>query len=203
MKPFTGIHSLPSRDLSRDWSFSKVKTKLFDVDKQPVTSFQHPWELGALLDIYVKRKPKGVLELGPYNGGTLYWFLLHAAAGATVGTVDFFDELLGAREATPEDWKKWTKKGIDFKHFEGDTHDPKIQDAVSTHFEDGIDWLFIDANHEYEHVLQDFTDYGAMVNEGGGDRVARRTTEGHGQQQVVRRASAGWVCDAAIGCRSV
>jgi len=125
--------------------------------------------LGAIGGTYVNGLvTQANTNAGRQNASTLNTLAASVlAAGATVGTVDFFDELLGAREATPEDWKKWTKKGIDFKHFEGDTHDPKIQDAVSTHFEDGIDWLFIDANHEYEHVLQDFTDYGAMVNEGG------------------------------------
>lgn len=164
---FTGMHDIAARDKTRSWPDSRVKTEHFDAQEQPVPSYQNPWELAQLIEIFVARKPKTYLELGPYHGGTLYWFLKNAVEGCKLAGIDFFDELLGQRWATPEDWQKWVPEGRTLAFFGGNTHDPAVIQAARDYFSDGLDWLFIDANHEYEHCRQELEDYGAMMNPGG------------------------------------
>lgn len=179
MKFFEGMHNVATRDKTRVWADSRVETPHFSAAAQPVPSYQNPWELAQLLDIYHTNAPKSYLELGPYHGGTLYWFIKNAVCGCKLGGVDLFDELLGQRWTTPADWDKWvedanTEKGIkanalfdiQFKLFEGDTHDPAIIAAVTEYYEGSLDWLFIDANHEYVHCRQELADYGALLHEG-------------------------------------
>lgn len=165
---FKGIHDISSRDKTRDWSLSKVKTGLFDVAEQPVPAYQNPWELAQMLEVYNNTQPWSVLELGPYHGGTLWHFIKHSFTNIRVGAVDFFDEKLGSRAATPTDWERWANEAeVKFRFFEGNTHDPEIIEQVNTFFPLGIEWLFIDANHSYEDAKADFQNYGIMVPPGG------------------------------------
>jgi cephalosporin hydroxylase len=165
---FSGIHDLYNRDTRRDWSKSTVKTEHFDVAVQGAPSYQNPWELAQMVEVFCERQPMTILELGPYHGGTLYHFIKNALPGAMIGAVDYFDELLGPRAATPEDWVKWLPhQNMGFKFFEGNTHDPEIIRQVTDYFSQGLDWLFIDATHDYEDCKVDFQNYGKLVRPGG------------------------------------
>jgi cephalosporin hydroxylase len=165
---FKGIHDITSRDITRDWTVSKVKTDHFDVAVQGAPAYQNPWELAQMIEVYCNTQPANVLELGPYHGGTLWNFIKNSYTNIRVGAVDFFDELLGPRYATPSDWEQWAKEAeIKFKFFEGNTHDPEIIEQVKVFFPLGLDWLFIDANHSYEDVRADFENYGDLVVPGG------------------------------------
>lgn len=170
---FDGMHNLSSRDTTRDWSASIVKTEHFDAAAQPVPAFQNPWELAQMVEIYCQRKPRFVLELGPYHGGTLYHFIRNCEVVSggpmpKIGAVDFFDEKLGPRYATPEDWARWLPHNdMAFRFFQGDTHDPEIIKQVKDFFSSGIDWLFIDATHDYDDCRADFENYGSLVVPGG------------------------------------
>jgi cephalosporin hydroxylase len=164
---FKGIHNLTDRDVRRDWAESTVKTEHFDVAVQGAPSYQNPWELAQMVEVFCALKPTSVLELGPYHGGTFYHFIKNSPRGSKVGAVDFFDELLGPRYATPEDWIKWLPEGVEFRFFEGNTHNPTLIDQVADYFYDGLEWLFIDANHEYDCCLADFQNYGKLVVPGG------------------------------------
>lgn len=167
MTPFTGIHDINARDKTRDWDLSRVLTPNFDATQQPVPSYQNPWELAQLVEIFYKKASMSYLELGPYHGGTLYWFLKAAYPGCKLAGVDFFDEKLGGRWKTPPEWQEWVKPGTTLQFFEGNTHDLTIIGAVREYFDKGLDFLFIDATHEYEDCRQEFVDYGAMMNPGG------------------------------------
>lgn len=164
---FTGMHDVQARDKTRSWDDSRVRTEHFDAAEQPVPSYQNPWELAQLIEIFVQRKPKSYLELGPYHGGTLYWFLKNAVEGCKLAGVDFFDEKLGGRWKTPPEWQAWVKPGTTLEFFEGNTHDPAIIQAAQTYFSEGLDWLFIDATHEYEDCRAELMDYSQFMNPGG------------------------------------
>lgn len=168
MKFFTDMHDIAARDKTRDWGQSTVKGRL-DVAAQPVPSYQNPWELNQILEIYAKRKPANVLETGPYHGGTLYHWIRNAAGPhVQIAAIDYFDELLGARYAKPEDWERWADDAcVDFKFFNGNTHDPAVVEGVREYFNGKIDWLFIDTTHHYANCRQELEDYGAMMSEGG------------------------------------
>lgn len=164
---FTGIHDVPARDKTREWDQSRVVTDHFDVAKQPVASYQNPWELAQMIEVYVKLQPKSYLELGPYHGGTLYWFIMNSIVGTKIGAVDFFDGKLGGFQAFPSDWSEWCKsKSVDFAFFEGNTHDETVIESVGEYFDGSLDWLLIDATHDYDDVRQDLNNYGQFLHEG-------------------------------------
>jgi cephalosporin hydroxylase len=164
---FRDVHDLQARDVRREWHLSQVVTRHFDVAVQGAPSYQNPWELAQMVEVFCEHKPMSVLELGPYHGGTLWHFIKNSLPGARIGAVDFFDELLGPRYATPEDWVTWLPDGVEFRFFEGDTHNPEILEQVTSYFSGGLEWLFIDANHDYKHCRADFEDYGKLVMVGG------------------------------------
>lgn len=164
---FDGIHSLIGRETTRDWSKSPVVTPHFDAQEQPVPSYQNPWELAQMVEVFCHKAPRSVLELGPYHGGTLYHFIRNSLPKTKIAAVDFFDEKLGPRYATPETWNTWLPEKVGFKFFEGNTQDPQIIEAVKAYFDEGLDWLFIDATHDYDDCCADFENYGNLVNQGG------------------------------------
>lgn len=167
MKFFEGIYNIQQRDKTRDWSVSKVVTDHFDVSKQPCASYQNPWELAQMVEIYQRMGSTSYLELGPYHGGTLYWFIMNSVAGTKIGAVDFFDEKLGGRQAYPDDWEKWSEqKAVQFHFFEGNTHDPAIITQVGEYFNGSLDWLFIDATHDYDDCKADLENYGQFLHPG-------------------------------------
>lgn len=169
---FDGIHDLSQRDTHRDWSLSNVKTKHFDVSKQPVTAYQNPWELAQFVELYVRKFPSTVLELGPCKGGVL-WHWIHNAPHndeTKIAAVDWFDGMMGGEvEATPKEWREWasTNPNITFDFFQGNTRDLEIVKKVREFFSGRIEWLFIDATHDYDSVRADFENYGNMVPSGG------------------------------------
>ena len=127
----------------------------------PVPIFQHEAEFTRLLKLYRERKPRNVLEIGTYHGGTLYHWLSNAPLGAHVVSVDSYAVGVDNRHLYPE----WARDGIDLTVIEGDSHDPQVIAKVRQLAP--YQWLFIDADHYYEPVKQDWESYGPMVEEGG------------------------------------
>lgn len=126
----------------------------------PVPVFQHAAEFARLLDIYRERKPKRVLEVGTYHGGTLYHWLQNAQPGTTVVTVD-----LGSPVDNSHLYPEWVPKGVELVVIHGDSHDLETIQKAMEHAP--YDWLFIDADHYYESVKADWEAYGPMVSDGG------------------------------------
>jgi predicted O-methyltransferase YrrM len=126
----------------------------------PVPVFQHVWELSRLLDLYKQRKPKRVLEVGTYHGGTLYHWLQNAVKGAMVISLDSYAVGVDNRAMYPD----WTPGGVTLHALCGDSH------ATETALEVGrfgpFDWIFIDAGHYYNEVEKDWDIYGQMAAEG-------------------------------------
>jgi len=122
----------------------------------PVPIFQHEAEFSELLELYRERAPDSVLEIGTFHGGTLYHWLQNAVLGAHVVAVDSYAVGVNNRNLYAE----WIPKGVHLTVIEGDSHDPAI---VATVRKLGpFDWIFIDADHHYEAVLQDWQNYGPM-----------------------------------------
>ncbi len=127
----------------------------------PVPIFQHRWEFERLLDLYKERKPKRVLEVGTYHGGTLYHWLTNAAPNATIVTLDSYAVGVDNRALYPE----WVRDDVNLHVLSADSH------ASETALEVGrfgpFDWIFIDAGHYYGEVLRDWELYAPMAAPGG------------------------------------
>lgn len=164
---FNGIHDIKARDAERNFQLTTVNTEHFDPKAQPIECLQNPWELAQMVELYCERKPLAVLELGPCHGGTTYHWLHNAVPGARIVTIDLFNQDFGQDPNGVVLWNTWVPEGVDFQFLYGDTTDPAVIQQVREQFPDGLDWLFIDANHDYPYCSQDFENYGNLVKPGG------------------------------------
>lgn len=127
----------------------------------PVPILQREWEFETLLHIYSDKKPKRVLEIGTYHGGTLYhWLTTHPPE--LVVAVDSYQTGVDNRGLF-RDWA--VDAGSQLVIVQGDS---MSQDTISAVAENApFDWVWIDAGH-YEHEAQaDWSNYGTLCAPGG------------------------------------
>jgi predicted O-methyltransferase YrrM len=115
---------------------------------------QNHVEFQQLLDLYTTRRPERVLEVGADQGGTLYRWLEHAAAGARIVALD--DRHLN-RAAYPD----WIPDGVELTTITGSSHDPDVLIDVASHRP--YDFVFIDADHHDHAVRADWRHFSAMA----------------------------------------
>lgn len=124
--------------------------------------FQHEWEFVKLLEIYKQAKPQRVLEVGTYFGGTLWHFIQNAVRGTKIVSCDTFK--VGADNRGL--FAQWAReREVDLRLIAGDS--TKVETVEAVRAEGPFDFCFIDADHFYDPVLSDWTNYGAMVVPGG------------------------------------
>ena len=114
---------------------------------------QHADELGPLLGLLAREGHKTFIEVGSWNGGSLYaWSQLPGPP--RVLSVDIESQPIGG-------WH-----GADY--IRGDSHDPATFRAVQDWL-DGqpADFLFIDGDHSWWGAMSDFFLYGSLVRPGG------------------------------------
>ena len=127
-------------------------------NNNPVHIAQHEWEFLRLLDLYRKKEPIRVLEIGTYYGGTLYNWITHAPTDAIVVNVDL-------SHPSKHLYPKWSYGRVFHEAIEGDSRDPEVIARVAKHAP--YQWVYIDGDHSYEGVKADWDNYMPMVNKGG------------------------------------
>lgn len=127
----------------------------------PVPVLQRAWELDQLLTIYRERRPRRVLEIGTFHGGTLYHWLRNAEPGALVVTVDTYAAGVDNRHLYPE----WVPEGVSLEVIAGSSHDPAVIDQAGAF--GPYDFIVIDADHMEPAVRRDWESYSAMAARGG------------------------------------
>lgn len=111
-----------------------------------------------------------VCEIGTYKGGTLFIWCQLAADDAEIFSIDLpggefgggYDKrLLPLIEAFPKTNQK-------LNTLLGDSHSKEIQNQFAGKLNGrNVDFLFIDGDHTYKGVKQDFEDYSPYVRSGG------------------------------------
>lgn len=123
--------------------------------KPAVATYQVEWELFQLMRA-MDEWPQRVLEVGCYEGGTLWEWMQHST---TVVAVD--DACRNAGE-----WQEWADTaGCELNTIQGDSRHPDIIQAARGH--GPYDFVFIDADHTYEACKADVDNYGTMIADGG------------------------------------
>lgn len=131
---------------------------------------QTPSEIHALYAAIREVNPATVLEIGTAKGGTLYLWAQAATADALIVSVDlpggqFGGGYLPCRVPL---YQSFTQEGQTLKLLREDSHTPetlaKTKDALADR---PVDFLFIDGDHLYPGVKQDFLQYGPLVRPGG------------------------------------
>ena len=133
-----------------------------------IRPLQVPSELRRLGGVISALKPKHAMEIGTRNGGTLFILCRLADPEATVISMDLPGGNYGGgySQLLVPLFKKFPQARQELKLLRQDSHLAESFTAVK-----GIcttlDYLFIDGDHTYAGVKQDFETYGRLTRSGG------------------------------------
>ena len=131
---------------------------------------QNPFEIESLYKAVCELDAKRILEVGTARGGTLYLWTQAASPDATIVSVDLpGGDFGGAYPACRVPFYSEFAREKQIMHLmRTDSHQSATLDEVKQHFSGHeIDFAFIDGDHTYEGVKQDFQMYGPLVRPGG------------------------------------
>ena len=139
---------------------------------------QYGPEFEKLLGIYNNIKPKYVLEIGSLMGWSLHHWIHYAKEGATVVSLDLpISQFCGPQDprcleqeiAIKEEWPEWAKENKTKLYLiKGASQQPSSKEQLEKILgENKLDFIFIDGNHFYNYVKQDFEIYSKFMRKGG------------------------------------
>jgi len=132
-------------------------------------ALQKVGELAKLVALVRKLRPRTVLEIGSARGGTFYVWSELAPPDAVLVSVDLPGGAFGVEAngaAGLEAQRRDARQTV--RILRGDSHSPAVRDAVFEALAGRrVDFLFIDGDHTYDGVKQDFEWYGPLVRPGG------------------------------------
>ncbi len=157
--------------LSPDVTLCEVVNFVWSDQSRLIRPVQVKSEFSALLgDVFDGPRPRCVMEIGTLNGGTLFTFCRSAAENACVISLDLPGGAFGGGYPA---WKNtlyqaFALPGQQLHLVRQDSHDPATLVKIRQILGDRqIDFLFIDGDHTYEGVRQDFEMYAPLVRDGG------------------------------------
>lgn len=127
-------------------------------------------ELIRFFEVVSGLQAKAVMEIGTYNGGTLFMTCRVSDPDATIISVDMSGGRFGHGYVLPRKfvYRSFTKKSQKLHLLRKDSHDPKTADQVQSLLGGvPLDFLFIDGDHTYGGVRADFEMYAPLVRKGG------------------------------------
>jgi hypothetical protein len=143
----------------------------FSDPSRPVPILQGEPEFGRLVELYQSLRPRAALEIGTLFGGTLFYWITRAPHGATVISIDMDvapqdDRLKAQIDGRGRLWPSWANEaGVTLHTLVGPSS--TFQPVVRGLAPDGLDFVFIDADHTYRGARSDLDVYWDLVNPGG------------------------------------
>jgi predicted O-methyltransferase YrrM len=143
----------------------------------PVKIWQGVEEFEWLYKKVTDLKPKVILEIGTYSGGTLwYWHKLRPEKILAIDNRPPTVEIQGK-------WKKWFEgTGTTFYFYRAESQDRRTVEAVKERLNgEQVDFLFIDGDHHAHRCEHDWLAYWPLVRSGGFAAfhdIAHRTQDG-------------------------
>jgi len=117
----------------------------------PVSIYQKPEEFLPILEIFKERKPRSILEIGTYAGGSLYHWLSNASPDSHIASVDpYHDPAVDNRHL----YDDWCAPGVTQTAIQGYSQHKDTLEQLEQFAP--FDWVFIDGCHEYIIVSQDW-----------------------------------------------
>jgi predicted O-methyltransferase YrrM len=147
-----------------------------------------PWqarsEIRGLLEAVAELRPRTIVEIGTSNGGTLFLFARVAAPDAVILSIDLPHGEFGGGYPRWRShlYRSFATGGQRIDLLRGDSHSAGMLAAVrETLAGRPVDAMFIDGDHTYAGVKQDYEMYESLVRDGGivafHDIVPTTTTE--------------------------
>jgi cephalosporin hydroxylase len=137
---------------------------------RPILMGQVRSEILQLGKIVQQLAPVRSLELGTNYGGTLLLLCRISPPGAKIISVDLPQGPFGGgypKRKIPL-FRKFPKRGTELHLIRADSHSRETRDRVMRILDGrSLDYLFIDADHTYAGVRQDFEMYAPLVRSGG------------------------------------
>ena len=141
---------------------------------------QNPSELARALEVHAKVKPRRVLEIGCWDGGTLREWLSATPPPEVVVAVSL-------EHRQPEAYPEWTQAGTTLVVGTGDSLSPEMVALMQHHAP--YDWAFIDGEHSYPYVSHDVAVVLPLMRKGGvmllHDVTPGVEPDTHGPSQVL------------------
>ena len=135
-----------------------------------IRPMQSQLEIGELYHRILAECPKVVVEIGTCHGGTLYLWCQAADPQASILSIDLPEGEFGGgyRSCRAKFYRAFAREKQQLHLLRADSHSPQtvdqIQKLIAPH---SIDFLFIDGDHTYNGVKQDFELYGRLVGKDG------------------------------------
>jgi predicted O-methyltransferase YrrM len=151
---------------------SANSSQLVDISMQcpAIAPQQIKSEFLELAELVEKQNCKNILEIGTYRGGTLFVFSQLSDPKATIISLDYSMTFIGKflRIAQSPFLKRFIRRGQSLFLLRKDSHSPKtlamVQDILKGQ---KLDFLFIDGDHRYSGVREDFEMYAPLLRSGG------------------------------------
>jgi len=125
---------------------------------------QIPAEMKQLAEDIEKLSPSTILEIGTSNGGTLYIWARHIKSCRTIISLD----LPRGSTNTKMEFFRLFDETKEFCFLRGNSHAKRTVDKLAKILgPTKVEFLFIDGDHSYEGVKQDFQAYTQFVARGG------------------------------------
>jgi predicted O-methyltransferase YrrM len=127
-------------------------------------------EFLALSELVAAQRPRAILEIGTFRGGTLVVFSRLAAPDAVVVSLDLPVSAMGKlyRLAQVPLFHQFVTNDQTLHLLREDSHRPETMAHVAEILQGRpLDFLFIDGDHSYEGVKADFDLHSPLVKPGG------------------------------------
>lgn len=124
-------------------------------------SCQIPWEIESALEAMAEARPRVMFEIGTFDGGTSLLFSRFLPTVETMLCVDLYVK-------NKEMLRLLAPACQQLRFFDMPSYSPRTVDRVAKFLKGRmIDVLFIDGDHRYEGVKQDFLCYRRFLRDGG------------------------------------
>ncbi|WP_424002638.1 class I SAM-dependent methyltransferase [Haloarcula salina] len=145
-------------------------------------------ELETLAEVVENHAPRTILEIGTHDGGTFYTWARHVDSAEQIVSLDLPGGAFGGGYSEKKATIYQTfNEDVDMTFVRQNSHKHETFEAVSDDLSNPIDFLFIDGDHTYEGVKQDFEMYTDLCSDDAVVALHDIVTHPDNQEVVTRR----------------
>ena len=149
----------------------KGPEELVDIALQnaAIRPIQDRAEFLEFAQLIAPQRPKNVLEIGTFRGGTLFVLARLSLPDATLISLDLPYSGFGSfsRKLQEPLFRSFTRGRQRLLLLREDSHSEETRSSVAKALNGPLDLLFIDGDHSYDGVKSDFEMYSPLVREAG------------------------------------